>query len=86
MADDYESGSSRYDRHDNNRYDEQHHLRRDVHEASTASQLARLLSTLALITGAIALALSLWALNKAGDAQNAANQANDRAQQALQAK
>ena len=71
-----------YDRHDHRgNYDNaQHHLRRDVHEASTESKLAKLLSTLALLTAALALALSIWALDKAGQAQSTANRATQTVQ------
>ncbi len=58
-------------------HDHLHSYRRDVNEAHTASQLARLLSTLALLASAIALGLSMWALNKAGDAQSTANRATE---------
>ncbi len=55
-------------------------MRRDVHEANTNSQIAKLLSTLALIGAAIALAMSMWALSKAGDAQSTANRAMEMSQ------
>lgn len=56
-------------------YDSIHHLRRDTHEAHTSSQIAKVLSTLALIGAIISLILSIWALSKAGDAQSTANRA-----------
>jgi hypothetical protein len=59
-----------------------HHLRNDVRDAHTESRLAKLLSTLALIGAVIALALSMAALNKAGDAQSTANRATEQVQQA----
>ncbi|PLS82056.1 hypothetical protein CYG49_00270 [Candidatus Saccharibacteria bacterium] len=58
-----------------------HHLRRDVHDAHTNSQLAKLLSWLALAGAVLALALSLWALDKAGEAQSNANRALETSQQ-----
>ena len=55
--------------------DDSHHLRRDVRDAYNSSHAAKLLSTLALIGAAIALAIALNALNKATDALNNANRA-----------
>jgi hypothetical protein len=68
MADEYRNDRS-------NEYDNVRHMQRDVHDAHTGSQVARLLSTLALVASIIALALSMWALNKAGEAQSTANRA-----------
>lgn len=65
-------------------YDSLHHMRRDVHDAHTSSQLAKLLSTLALLGTVISLALSLWALDKAGEAQSTANRAQEITQQVRQ--
>jgi hypothetical protein len=65
-----------YDRN----YNDTHSLRRDVRDAHTDSQLAKLLATLALIGAALALALSMWALSKAGDAQSTANRAMEMSQ------
>jgi hypothetical protein len=61
-------------------YETSHHLRRDIHEAHTDSKLAKLLGTLALITAALALALSMWALDKAGEAKSNANRALEQSQ------
>lgn len=76
-TEDYDSNNHRsgYD-HDHNR-----HLQRDVHEAHTDAKVAKLLATLAIITAAIALAMSLWALDKAGEAQSTANRATETARQ-----
>jgi hypothetical protein len=63
-----------------NNYNDVHNMRRDVHDAHTNSQIAKLLSTLALIGAVIAIGLSMWALNKAGDAQSTANRAMETAQ------
>jgi hypothetical protein len=60
--------------------DTSRHLRRDIHEAYTDAKLAKMLATLALIGAALALALSMWALNKAGEAQSTANRATEMAQ------
>ena len=65
-------------------YDNLHHMRRDVHEAHTSSQIAKVLSTLAMIGSVIALALSLWALDKAGEAQSSANRSLETVQQRTQ--
>lgn len=61
-----------------------HHLRRDAREAHTNSQLAKWLSIIALIASAIALGLSMYALNKAGEAQSTANQATESIQRVAQ--
>lgn len=68
-TDDYDN------RHDNNRYDSLRHMQRDVHDAHTASQLAKLLASLALIASIISMGLAGWALNKAGEAMSNANRA-----------
>lgn len=66
------------DEYDNNgRYDNMHHMRRDVHDAHTNSQLAKLLSALALTAAVISLALAGYALNKAGEAMSTANRATE---------
>jgi hypothetical protein len=67
------------DDYNDNRSD-MHHLRRDARDAHASSQLAKWLSILALIVAAIALAVSMGALNKAGDAQSTANRATESAQ------
>ena len=55
-------------------------LRYEVRDALTNSHLAKFLSTLALKASAIALAVSIWAINKVSDTQstvnNTANQAH----------
>lgn len=56
-------------------YDSIHHMRRDVHEAHSSAQVSKLLSTLALIGAVLSLALAVWALDKAGQAQSDANRA-----------
>lgn len=56
-----------------------HHLRRDARDAHTSSELAKWLSIIALVTAGIALALSMSALNKAGEAQSTANRATESA-------
>lgn len=65
-------------------YDNLHHMRRDVHDAHTNSQIAKVLSTLAMIASVIALALSLWALDKAGEAQSSANRSLETVEQRTQ--
>lgn len=76
------------DDYDRNRYDREghdsHHLRRDVHEAHTDAKLAKMLATLAAIGAAIAIALSMWALNEAGEAKSTANRAMEVAEQRVQ--
>lgn len=59
----------------NNNQNDMHHLRRDARDAHSNSQLAKWLSILALIASAIALAVAVSALNKAGEAQSTANRA-----------
>jgi hypothetical protein len=61
-------------------YNDTHSLRRDVRDAHTDSQLAKLMSTLALIGTIISLGLAMWALSKAGDAQSTANRAMEMSQ------
>jgi hypothetical protein len=61
-------------------YDSMHHMRRDVHEAHSSAQVAKLLSTLALIGAVLSLALAVWALDKAGQAQSDANRATEAVQ------
>lgn len=55
-----------------------HHLRRDARDAHSDAQLAKWLSILALITAAVAMAVAMSAMNKAGDAQSTANRATER--------
>lgn len=59
-----------------------HHLRRDVHDAHTGSQVARVLSILALLGAILALGLSIYALDKAGEAANDATRAVQMAERA----
>lgn len=59
-----------------------HHLRKDTHEAHTESRLAKMLSTIALIASIVSLALAVWALDKAGQAQSDANRATESVQNA----
>lgn len=61
-----------------------HHMRRDVRDAHVDSKMAKMLSYLALAGAIIALALSMWALNKAGEAQSTANRAQETVQQRTQ--
>ena len=68
---------------DYGRGSDMHHMRRDVRDAHSNSQLAKWLSILALIASAIALAVSMAAMNKAGDAQSTANRATERANQSI---
>jgi hypothetical protein len=65
-------------------YDTLHHMRRDVHDAHTNSQIAKVLSTLAMIASVISLALALWALDKAGEASSNANRSLETVQQRTQ--
>lgn len=65
-------------------YDSMHHMRRDVHEAHSAAQIAKLLSTLAMIGAVLSLALAVWALDKAGQAQSDANRTSETVQRAQQ--
>jgi len=59
-----------------------YHWRRDVHDAHTNSQMAKMLSYLAMAGMIISLALSIWALDKAGEAQSTANRAQESVQRA----
>lgn len=61
-----------------------HHLRRDARDAHSDSQLAKWLSILALLTAAIAVAVGVAALNKAGEAQSTANRATENIQRVVQ--
>lgn len=61
-------------------YDSIHHLRRDVHDAHSDARVAKLLSTLALLGALLSLGLSIWALDKAGQAQSDANRATESVQ------
>lgn len=61
-------------------YDNIHHMRRDVHDAHSSSQVAKVLSTLALLGAILSLGMAIWALDKAGQAQSDANRANDAVQ------
>jgi flagellar biogenesis protein FliO len=61
-------------------YDNIHHMRRDVHDAHASSQVAKVLSTLALLGAILSLGMAIWALDKAGQAQSDANRANDAVQ------
>lgn len=72
------------DNYNNSHNNDLHHLRRDTRDAHTNSQLAKWLSIIALIASAIALALSMYALNKAGDAQSTANRATESIQRVSQ--
>lgn len=67
---------------DNSDYDDRsmHHLRRDVRDAHVDSTLAKTLSYLAMLGMIISLALAVWALDKAGEAQSTANRAQETAQ------
>jgi hypothetical protein len=65
-------------------YDNLHHMRRDVHDAHTNSQISKVLSTLAMIASVISLALALWALDKAGEALSNANRSLETVQQRTQ--
>ena len=67
------------DRYNDNRSD-MHHLRRDARDAHSNSELAKWLSILALIGTAIALAVAVSAMNKAGEAQSTANRATESVQ------
>lgn len=63
-------------------YDSMHHMRRDVHEAHSDAKVAKLLSTLALLGAVLSLALAVWALDKAGQAQSESNRAVETVQRA----
>jgi len=64
----------------NNYQNDMHHLRRDARDAHASSQLAKWLSILALITAAIAIAVAVMAMDKAGEAQSTANRATESVQ------
>jgi hypothetical protein len=64
----------------NSNQNDMHHLRRDARDAHADSQLAKWLSIIALIVAAIAMAVSVAAMNKAGDAQSTANRATESVQ------
>jgi hypothetical protein len=64
------------DDYNDNRND-MHHLRRDARDAHSNSQLAKWLAIMALIISAIAIAVAVAALNKAGEAQSTANRATE---------
>lgn len=66
MADDYNSRDRDYRDYNDRNSDR-------IRDAHTNSHVAKLLSTLALIGSAIALAIALSALNKATDALNLSN-------------
>lgn len=68
------------DDYNNNQNNDMHHLRRDARDAHSNSNLAKWLSTLALITSAISLGVAGTALNKAGEAQSTANRATQQTQ------
>ena len=62
-------------------YDDRRHLARDVRDSHLAANAARTLATLALITAAIALAVSIMAWNKSNDAIGKAESAQNQVQQ-----
>ena len=62
-------------------YNDSHHVRRDIRDAFNNANVAKILSYLAIIGAAIALAVALNALNKATDALNNANRAVESTQQ-----
>lgn len=68
------------DYNSNNHNNDMYHLRRDARDAHSDSQLAKWLSMLALLTAGIALALSMAAMSKAGEAQSTANRASEQSQ------
>jgi len=61
-------------------YDNIHHMRRDLHDTHASAQVAKALSTLALLGAILTLGLAIWALDKAGQAQSDANRANEAVQ------
>jgi uncharacterized protein HemX len=61
-------------------YDDRRHMARDVRDAHVNASAAKTLATLALITAAIALAVSIMAWNKANDAIGTAKQAQNQVQ------
>jgi hypothetical protein len=56
-------------------YDDRRHLTRDVRDAHVSASAAKTLATLALIGATIAVALSVFAWNKANDAWGNAQRA-----------
>lgn len=67
---------------DYNDYGTLHHMRRDMRDAHVDSKVAKMLSYLALAGVILSLALAIWALDKAGEAQSTANRAQETSQQA----
>lgn len=65
----------------NSNHNDMYHLRRDARDAHSDSQLAKWLSMLSLLTAAIALAVAMTALSKAGEAQSTANRVSEQTQQ-----
>jgi hypothetical protein len=61
-----------------------HHMRRDVRDAHVDSKVAKMLSYLALAGALLSLALAIWALDKAGEAQSTANRAQESSQRQTQ--
>ena len=64
----------------NDNRSEMQHMRRDARDAHSNSNLAKWLSILALIVSGIALAASVAASDKAGQAQSTANRATESSQ------
>lgn len=62
-------------------YDDRRHLARDVRDAHVDANTAKTLATLALITAAIALAVSIMAWNKANDAIGKATSTQNKVQE-----
>jgi TRAP-type C4-dicarboxylate transport system permease small subunit len=56
-------------------YDDRRHMARDVRDAHVSAAAAKTLATLALIAAAVALAISIFAWNKANDAWGNAQRA-----------
>lgn len=65
-------------------YDNLNHMRKDIHEAHSDAKVAKLLSTLAMIAAVLSLALAVWALDKAGQAQSDANRSTEAVQRIQQ--
>lgn len=63
------------DDYNDNNNNSLHHMRRDIREADRDSSVAKLLSYLALLASAIALAVAIGAWNKANDALGNAQRA-----------
>ena len=57
-------------------YDDRRHMVRDIRDAHVSASTAKTLATIALVTAAIALALSVMAWNKANDAWGAQRAVN----------